>query len=273
MRAWALAAALPLVGCGGGAALLHGAHTLGDGKTSLGAGVSGTFLTGEAVDQLRAAKAVPLSPGGSPSLPMAASEEARSAYARGAAAALAFGPGVAPWLSARVGLPHDTEAGITFTGRAVRADARYALQSESLALSVGAGASAPLLSRNGETALQGLSLGPKSGLGSFGVDAPVLVGWRSASGVVSVWAGPRFGYERLRVDASFGIESPSLAGEIALDRVYYGGVVGMAIGFRHLYGAFELDIHHQSSSGRALDLDVSSTALSLAPAAALVAKF
>lgn len=245
---------------------------LSEGKTTLGAGVSGTFLTGQAARDLVDARAVPLASGGASPLP--SSPESQETYARGAAAVAALGPAVAPWVSARVGLPYNTEAGLTFTGRTVRADARHAWQGEHLALSVGAGVSAPLMSQAASgSQLAGLSFAQKGGTSSFGVDAPVLVGWQSRSGIVSLWTGPRFGYERIGAEATFATESPALVGDISIERVYYGGVVGMAIGFRHLYGAIELDAYRQSISGDVLGQSVSSSAVTLAPAAALVAKF
>lgn len=273
MRAWALVAAVfPLAGCGGGAALLHGAHVLAEGKTTVGAGVSGTFLSGEAARDLADARAVPLAAGDGSALPPP--EASADSYARGAATVAALGPGVAPWISARVGLPYDTEAGLTYTGRAVRLDARHAFQSERLALSVGAGVSAPVMSQAASgSQLSGLSFAHTPGTSSFGVDAPVLVGWKSQSGLVSFWTGPRFGYERLRAEASFATQSPLQVGALSLERVYYGGVFGMALGFRHLYAAIELDASRQSFSGEILGSELSSTAFTLAPAAALVAKF
>jgi len=271
LRRWAFAAALfPLTGCGGGAALLHGAHTLGEGKTTVGAGVSGTFLTGQAASELRAARDVPnAAPSGIP-----ASEASREAYAKGAAAVAATGPGVAPWVSARVGLPYDFEAGLSYTGRAMRIDARHAWQGERFALSVGAGASAlsPSHMASGSQ-LAGLELKAKGGMGSYGFDAPVLVGVRSPSDLLSAWAGPRFGYERIGAEASFAIDGSAREGNLSLERVYYGGVVGISLGFRRLYGAIELDISQQSFNGEILGHEIEGTAFTLTPAAALIAKF
>lgn len=245
---------------------------LAEGKTTVGAGVSGTFLSGQAARDLSEARGVPLAAGDGASIP--ASESSREAYARGAAAVAALGPGIAPWVSARAGLPYDTEAGITYTGRSVRLDARHAFQGERLALSVGAGVSAPLMSQAASSSqLAGLSLAQKSGTASFGLDAPLLVGYRSQSGIVSVWMGPRFGFERIGAEARLAVESPAKVGDFSLERVYYGGVFGMAIGFRHLYGAIELDASRQSFSGEFLGSELSATAFTLAPAAALVAKF
>jgi len=271
VRRLAFAAALfPLAGCGGGAALLHGAHVLGEGKTTVGAGVSGNFLTGQAASALRDARNVP--DGRASGIP--ASEASREAYAKGAAAVAAIGPGVAPWVSARVGLPHDFEAGITYSGRAMRVDARHAWQGERFALSVGAGASALSLRHavSGDQ-LSGLDLKAKGGMGSFGFDAPVLVGVKSPSDLLSAWAGPRFGYERICAEATLGIEPSAQPGSLSLERVQYGGVVGISLGFRRLYGAIELDFSHQSYSGDILGQKVEGTGFALTPAAALVAKF
>jgi hypothetical protein len=219
---------------------LHGAHTLALGDTAQGAGFSGTFALGDA---------------------RAAVQSARATEQRAALDALA--PGVAPWVNARVGIGADSEAGLTYTGRAVRFDARHAFEFEetSTAFSIGAGGSAVLRGEE-RTAPDGVVVAP----GGFGFDVPLLFGWRSTAGVVSLWAGARGGFERISA-------SPTPASEVDLRRVYGGGVIGLGLGFRHLHGAIELDSAYQRVSGSVYGADIRLNGITLTPAAGLILKF
>lgn len=269
----ASAAVAALAGCGGGAALLHGAHVLDEGETSAGAGVSGTFVSGSAASDLTAARAVPLAAGagGTPTVATAAQKEA---YAKGAAAVLALGPGVAPWIGARVGLPYDSEAGLTFTGRQMRIDGRHAFESERFALSIGLGLSAVVVQNEASSReLAGLGVAQKAGNGSLGFDVPVLAGWRSRSDIVSLWIGPRFGLERMAGEVTFGTDAPPATGDLSIERWYYGGVAGLSVGFRHLHAAIEVDAYGQSYEATLAGNDVKGTGLTVAPSAALLATF
>jgi hypothetical protein len=97
---------------------------LAPGATAQGAGFSGTFTTGDARLATRSTR-----------------------VAEQAAAIDALAPSVAPWVNARVGIGGDNEAGLTYTGRAVRLDIRHAFEDDDIALSMGAGASAVLRGR------------------------------------------------------------------------------------------------------------------------------
>ena len=274
LRGLVLAASVAgLAGCGGGAALLHGAHVLPEGTVSMGAGASGTFVVGDASKAIADARAT--------TAPGIASVPGNDAtYTRGALAVAALGPGVAPWVGSRIGLLGDNEAGITYSGRTARIDARHAFQSESFALSTGAGASAVLSHRGSGSSgdLGGLDLDGTSG---WGIDVPLLAGWRSQSGIVSLWAGPRGGYEKL--GGTLGLVLPSGAGapagsatttgDVSVERIYYGGVVGLSVGFRHVHGALELDAYGQRVAGTLAGIDAKATGLCLSPAAALIATF
>jgi hypothetical protein len=217
---------------------LHGAHTLASGDTSQGAGFSGTFALGNA-------RAAVLS-----SQP----EEARAALD-------SLAPKVAPWVSARVGLGFESEAGLTYTGRTVRVDARHAFEQDSTAISVGAGASA-VLRGDERTAPDGVTVAPSG----YGFDVPLLVGWRSTAGVLSFWTGTRGGFERVSADAS-----PASA--LDLRRWYGGGVFGLGLGFRHLHGAIEVDAYYQNVTGSMGGADVSLRGMTVTPAAAMTVSF
>jgi hypothetical protein len=248
LRPYFALAALAATACGGGAPLLHGAHTLPTGRTAAGAGFSGTFAFG------------------------GAGEAARSgSQAERRAAEGAFSPGVAPWVGLRVGLGAESEAGLTYTGRAVRFDARHAFEDDSTALSIGAGASAIVGAGEQPTdvstpAAGGTTNGPLDRPTGFGFDVPVLFGWRSTAGVVTLWAGPRGGFEKLTANSSSAQ---------ALDvRHWYGGaVVGLGLGFRHVHGAIELDGYYQTASGSVAGESVHASGVTLAPAAGLIFSF
>jgi hypothetical protein len=229
----------------------------------MGAGVSGTFATGDASRAVGSARE---SDRGS-----ATDAERRQVAARGEAVIAAMGPSVAPWVGARVGLPTDNEAGITYTGRALRLDARHAFEDDAFALSVGAGASVMLARRDQDAAAPATQF--HVDMSSVGFDVPVLVGWRGTAGVVSFWTGARGGFERLRGDASVGPTEPPTSGNLELNRWYAGGVVGLGLGFRHLHGALELDTYYERVTGSLAGIDVAVSGVSLAPGAGIVATF
>jgi hypothetical protein len=240
--------------------LLHGAQTLDPGKVNAGAGLSGTFAnggTGAAVHEARGA--------------MVTTADGRTAAARGDAVMAAVAPSVAPWVATRVGLASNNEAGLTYTGRAVRLDARHSFEDGALALSIGLGASFLFAGHEQDGATPNTSF--EIGLGSVGADVPVLLGWQSDAGVVTVWVGPRAGFERVNGNATLDPLGASPSGSLDLRHWYAGGVAGLALGFRHLHGAFELDTYYQSVDGSLDGLDVHVNGLTLAPSASLLATF
>jgi hypothetical protein len=171
---------------------------------------------------------------------------------------------MAPWVNFRLGLGRQSEAGVTFSGRAVRVDARRAFEDEALAVSVGAAASAVLRSSDAgrETAGGTSTWGPWG----YGFDVPIVLGWRSTAGVVSLWVGARGGFEKLMANASSSIA-------IDLRRWYGGGVVGLGLGFRHLKGVIELDAYYQGVSGSFAGDDVHLSGVTLSPGAGLIFNF
>jgi hypothetical protein len=275
-----VACAAVLAGCAGGAPLLHPAHTLAQGKVTAGAGVSGNFVVGEGVVKVNY-------PGAAPPPQQAGLE--------GWVLQSAFAPGVSPWVGARVGIGGGNEAGVTYHGRSLRVDARHAFGDEKWALSVGAGASAVLSRIEGTSA--GI-IGTPGGAtvndhaitsSGWGLDLPVLVGYRSTASVAQLWLGVRGGIERLNGEfAPLGSSQVGTGERYALDnsvmRYYGGGLLGAAIGFRPFWVAFELNVAYQYASGQTelpgepgqppvgtATLDMSG--VTIAPSGAFIGKF
>jgi hypothetical protein len=233
-----------LPACGGGAPLLHPAHVLTPGTVSFGAGASGRAMirgpaAGAEAEQLER---------------------------------VAVAPGVAPWVGGRVGIRGSNEGGLTYTGRAVRADIRHAFELGAPALSVGLGASF-VFARPGLDANEG-----QRDVKGGGVDIPILFGARSRSDLYAIWIGPRFGVEllggRLRppseVDPSGEIGD---AREVDAFVLSPSLVAGLRAGFRHLHVALEIDAaYHRVSAdydGRSFDIDQ----VTLTPGGAVVITF
>lgn len=273
----ALAPPLLVAACGGGAATLHPAHVLPEGRVSAGAGASGQFVFGSGESAIERGRAA----GG-------AGAAAEQELLEGAVSNAALGPGLAPWVGARVGIGGHNEGGLTYTGRTARVDARHAFGSDAVALSVGAGASALLLHPGSHppsllTPTAGRFTGAASDLSAtgFGLDIPVIVGWRSTASIVEAWAGARVGVEH--ASGFLALAAPA-GGEahVSGERWYGGGLVGAAIGIRPIWVAFELDVAYQrlsagadfpGTSGAPSRRDVSLVGVTATPTGAIVGKF
>ena len=231
------------MGCGGGAPLLHPAHVLTPGKMSLGAGASGQFA-----------------------LRSVGTEDSDNARLEQATVA----PGVAPWVGGRVGIDGSNEAGLTYTARTVRADARHAFDLGGPALSVGGGASLIFPQRPGrddsDTRLYG-----------GGIDVPVLFGVRTSSDLYALWIGPRAGFALM--GGSVRSTEPVAPGGEATARdfdarhFHVGMVAGVRAGFRHLHVAVELDGAYHYAEATLGDASASIDQVTLTPAGALVLTF
>ncbi|HEY4104228.1 MAG TPA: hypothetical protein VGM44_10065 [Polyangiaceae bacterium] len=257
-----VALALALGGCGGGSPLLHPVHALPSGQTSFGAGMSDRLVLGTERSSLDFAR---------DRIDVAA-PPADPRYARGVLVALAEGPALAPWASARVGIVGSNEAGLSFTGSAARADARHAFDFGSTAFSAGLGLSARGF---GSSALElpGSDLDRVNG---YGLDLPLLFGYRTDADLISVWAGLRGAYDHW-------------SGKVALDsngdfdlgasRFSAGPIVGLAVGVAPIYAAAELELDYAHVTGTmdrgapAAHDDAAISGWSLRPAGALIAKF
>jgi hypothetical protein len=249
-----------VAGCGGGVPLLHEAHVLPPGGARAGAGFSGTFATGDASVAMGEARSAAT---GTTTAPK------DTAFALGAAAAIGMAPGIAPWVGARVGLPGENEAGLTYTGRVVRIDGRHAFQNETTALSIGPGLSLFAGPGTGGDAVPNLDWTARR----LGVDLPVLLGWRSSAGIVSGWGGARAGIESTTGTVTLAIQDPPRSGDLALTRWYFGAVVGLAIGFRHLHAALELDASYSHVSATLAGIAAKTSGVTLSPATALILTF
>lgn len=241
----AAGAALAALGCGGGSPLLHPVHVLSPGKVSAGAG-----LSGQVVLQDLPATATPTAPD-RPSLE--SQLQTRT-----------IAPAIAPWVSARVGIVGSNEAGLTYSGRAVRLDGRHAFQlnkKNTLALSLGLGGELLLVGRP-----QPGQQEPQSLLGG-GVDVPFLFGWRSTAGLYSAWIGPRPGISfvngKLDDGTAFSARDTRL-----------GFVAGLRLGFRQVHVAMELGgAFHFVDAKVGTTQNVEFNQFTLTPAGALVLTF
>lgn len=244
---------------------MHPAHTLPEGITTFSGGTAANFAIGEPSDAIDAADAEPIG---------AFTNSPSEAYTRGALAVAAIAPGLSPFVSGRVGLGYDAEGGLSYTGRSVRIDARYALQNENVALSVGAGGNA-VLSRRGaapDAQVTGLNLDATTG---WGVDVPIVFGWQSSANIVWWWTGARAGHERLRGQVAYEAPQPAtpIDGDIDGNRTFVLGLMGLAVGFRHLHAAIEVQAGYQRAEGTLWGTDVDVEGATVSPAAALIATF
>jgi|HubBroStandDraft_1064217.scaffolds.fasta_scaffold02113_8 hypothetical protein len=266
-----LAALVGASGCGGGIPLLHPAQTLPLGDVRAATGFSGNIVTAGFANALQSAiNEEPSGSGGAPSAP-----RTDSTYARGALVAASAGPGLAPFVAARVGIGSKVEAGIGYTGRAVRLDLRRSFDLPGRwALSVGAAGSAALYGHQDGTELADVDVGQMHGVGA---DVPVLLGYQSDADLYLLWFGARGGWEH--VDISEVTSEPGATelgpAPIALSatRWWAGGLVGAAVGFRHVHVAMELDVDYASISGSYNQTHAQVAGVMLTPGTALWWKF
>ncbi len=276
----ALAAVL-LTGCGGGAPLLHPAHTMPEGDVSFAAGTSGRLTLGglrDAEDQLDTAGATR---GG------ATTPNERNGFVKGTLSRFVVAPGVAPFIAARAGLGHHNEAGLTYSGRAFRLDGRHAFEWPNLALSIGVMATGALArpgdqpphevgeQPGGDTGLRSVTL---ASLNGYGLELPVLFGYRSSADVVKLWTGLRAGFEHDSANISL-VEAPdTLLGSTAVAmRWWGGGLVGFSVGLAPIEVRVEVDAAYESVHGHLLtqsgELSGDVAGWSLTPAMAISANF
>lgn len=255
-------AALPLLtGCGGGLPLMHPAQTLAQGDIRAEAGFSANVAMGNFSSAISAAEADTGGSGGPP--PQPASD---ATFAKGALVEAAVGPALAPYAGARVGVGQQFEGGLVYTGRAVRADIRRSFDlGPHWALSLGAAGSAVLYGQQNEGALAQLH--------GWGADVPLLLGFQSDGGLYMLWVGARGGWEH--VDISDLTSEPKTVtlgtppAVLSATHWWGGGVLGFAVGFRHVHVALELDAAYATIDGSYNQTSVQVNGFTLAPAAAL----
>ncbi len=285
-RAAFLPVLLTAVGCGGAVPLLHPAHTLPAGKVSMGGGVTAQFVAGKASSAIDSARHAGGSTGGIPQ-----NSSAERDLVAGAIADKLTGPGLSPWLGARAGIGFTSDAGVTWSGRTVRIDGRHAFEGAHYALSVGLGLSGvlsqPGADKPGQTSrgggdIPGVDSGGASG---WGMDVPLLVGYRSTASLVQVWGGLRGGFEHvggdfyLRTDLDPTIEQTA---PVSAQRWFAGGLVGVAIEVEPFWLGAELDVSYQALDGSlrledgasgTRSIGASLSGLTIGPGGALAARF
>lgn len=215
---------------------------LSPGKVSVGAGVAGELGTlKQAVSLDKANKAAPFLD------------------------TVAVAPGVSPWVAARVGIDYDFEAGVTYTGRAARVDARHAFKLAPLTMSIGLGATAILPKPQDNDSF--------SAYGG-GADIPLIFGWTSDAELYSIWFGPRMGFELLggRAVPNEFIDDGATDrfAKLSAQHLYFGGLAGMWVGFRTFHAAIEVDAAYHLAHGRFGDTDAKANDLSITPSGALI---
>ena len=237
----ALPLAAALTGCGGGGPLLHPAHVLRPGGVQAGAGLSGQIALRD--------------------LPSLSERE-------GHLQRLSVAPGVAPWVGARVGLPSSNEAGLAYTGRSIRLDARHAFTLGATTLSVGLGASAIVARRVGEATDGSSAYGG-------GFDIPILLGLASKGDLYAFWIGPRAGLELLSGRLAVGTGTGAAVTEVeATGRHVFAGLVsGIRVGFRHVYVAVEVNAAYHRSDGTFGGKPAGFDQLTITPSGALQISF
>jgi hypothetical protein len=240
------------LGCGSGGGLMHPAHTLQSGVVTMGAGMSSQFVVGEGDDKIQAARAV------APPSTVAPDSPEEKTYIEGAMAEVLSGPGLAPWVGARTGVGYTTDVGITYTGRRARLDGRHAFEEKATAVSIGLGATAVLAhpsqssgdAPNLEQTVPGFDAGPTRG---FGVDVPIIVGWRSSPALVQLWGGGRFGVDRMVGHVIIQGTDPASTfveeDEFEANRWFAGLVAGLGVGIEPVMIALELNVGFVGGKG------------------------
>ena len=234
-----------LLGCGGGAPLMHGAHVLAPDQMAVGAGFSSEF------------RFTPTKTEADPLAERMLDESVLS-------------PGLAPWVSARLGFENDFEAGLTYTGRTVRLDLRHAFAlGEPTALSLGLGASGVLPKRRDDIGIR---------VGGGGADLPILLGWRSSADILALWIGARGGFEVVEGEHQLAVAVDASTAAAVTEKVtgwheYVGGLAGVRVGFRYLFAVLEVDAAMNWTNGDVGTESATLRAFGLAPAGAIVGRF
>jgi hypothetical protein len=258
-----------LVGCGGGSPLLHPARTLPKGEVRGATGFSANVVAGDLSSSFRAAKNEAITNPDVPGLP-----GTDVVYSKGALVAAAAAPGLAPFVGARVGVGDHFEGGLAYTGRGARIDLRKSIDRKNMSLSAGIGGSGVFYGHQDGSELPNVDLGQLHG---YGADIPLLIGWTVPNDLYMLWLGARGGWEH--VDVSLVRSEPKAVDlgtppiTLSADRFFAGGLLGFAVGFRHVHVALELDVAYQSISGSYNQTNASVSGVTLAPASALWIEF
>lgn len=266
-----VASVVATTGCSGALPLFHTADTLPKGFVTAGAGVAANLVQGDAATALRSAQETTV-------VGAALRAEDATTYRRGALVAASYAPGLSPWVGARAGLGYQLEAGLTYTGRAMRIDIRRSFPlSKKLTFSAGAGA-LRAIGRRGDGESRDLSGLDLAGLRGLGVDVPLLIGYASDSDLVRLYGGVRAGHEVIDGDIGVGLAAGGAADgstKVSIEgrRTWVNGIAGLAIGFRHFFGIVEMSAGGATASGEVAGERVAAKGVLLSPGAALVGRF
>jgi hypothetical protein len=228
-------------------------------------GFSGTVAGGSLASAVRQAESDPS--GGTPA--------PDTTFARGALVAASIGPGLAPLVGARVGVGWHAEGGLAYTGRALRVDVRRSFDlSPHWSVSLGVAGTGALYGHQEGSSLPNLALNQLHG---WGADVPVLVGYESDGGIYTLWLGARGGWEHVDIsDVTSEPETVVLGSApigLSATRFWGGGVLGLAVGFRHVHVAFELEAAYMTVTGDYGDTHTTVDGVTLGPATALWWRF
>ena len=250
--------------------LLHPAQTLPAGEIRAAAGFSANVAAGGLANALSGAVNESAT-----NPPVGTTAPNDLTYAKGALVAASVGPGLAPVVAARVGVGAHVEGGVAYTGRAIRIDLRRSFDlSRHWAVSLGAGGSAALYGHQQGSSLPDVELAQLHG---WGADLPVLIGYESESGLYMFWLGGRAGWEHVDISNVSSVPNTPPFGTppigLSATRFWGGGVLGFAVGFRHVHVAVELDGSYATISGEYNNTHAQVAGLTLAPASALWWRF
>ncbi len=267
-----LLVALVTSGCGGAMPQLHPAKPLASGSVEMAAGLSSDLALGETHQRIREGRATE---------PAQAAEEMQR-FADGAFRQALLAPGLAPWLSGRVGISGNNEAQLSYSGRRIRLGFRHALPLDELWLSFGAGAASVHARGAGHEPPAGPGLkGFDWRADGWGVDLPLSIGWQSQGEIVALWGGLRLGFERLGGEFSYASPTaPVDEGPIEASgqRLFGGACVGLSAGVAPLRVKAELSVV-QSWAQAEMELenqpaiDRNFNGLSVSPGAAIGLEF
>jgi hypothetical protein len=172
-------------------------------------------------------------------------------------------------VAARLGLDEGFEAGLGYTGRSLRLDARKAFELGGPTISAGLGASFVVPKRNDELGFR---------VGGGGADLPLLIGFRSDADIFAGWLGARGGFEwldgqrDLEVEPSAPLDTPT-AEDVSGLHGFVGGLLGLRVGFRYVHAVLEVDAAMHWVSGDVGPESVAVQQFGLSPSGALVGHF
>lgn len=166
--------------------------------------------------------------------------------------------GVVPRADARLGVAPHWDVGLSAVGATVRGDVRAEVVLDSRSSLRPALLLGPMV-HGGPAVAEGVDTG-----GRLGLSLPVLFGLSAAS-LVELWVGPRLAVEHAWATG----EAAGVSQSSHLSGLRAGGIIGLAIGFRHLWALVELTVDWETWSGAVDGVEVSASGVAWTPAFAL----